>query len=148
MKLCNYINPDLVAFLDATTRREVIDDLVRLAEKKGIVSNQKTFLQAVYEREGMVSTGIGMGIAIPHARLPEYDTFFIIVGISRKGIIWDSIDGLPVRIIFLVGGPPSQQSEYLKLLSQLTVVLKEEEKRSKLLNSTESEEITKLLNCG
>lgn len=148
MDLANYIDADLVAFLDVGSRKEAIEQLVATGVKRGKIQNKETFLRAIFEREGMVSTGIGMGIAIPHARLPEYQTFFIIVGICHKGVLWDSIDGLPVRIIFLVGGPASQQNEYLKLLSKLTEILNKEEIRSQLINSREAEKVTNLLECG
>lgn len=148
MDLANYIDADLIAFLNVSSRKAAIEKLVDLGVKKGIIEDATSFSQAIFEREGMVSTGIGMGIAIPHARLANYPNFFIIIGICQNGILWDSIDGLPVRMIFLVGGPANQQNEYLKLLSKLTEILNDEAVRSQLINSHEAQEVTHLLECG
>ena len=71
------------------------------------------------KREKIVSTGIGMGVAIPHAKLPSFDRFFLAVGLQKvkDGIDWDALDGAPVRLIFMIGGPANQQTDYLKILS-------------------------------
>lgn len=136
--LGRYIREDLVAFLEAESRDKAIDELIDLLVAKGKVTDKKAFLEAVLSREKIVSTGIGMGVAIPHAKLPDYSDFFIAVGIQKKGIPWDSLDGAPVRLILLVGGPDDKQTEYLQLLSRLTVSLKDRERRKNLLTSEEA----------
>ena len=108
------------------------------------LKDKQLFYQAILERERIVSTGIGMGVAIPHAKLSGYPHFFIAIGIHYKGIAWDSIDGLPVRLIFLIGGPDDKQTEYLQLLSHLTLAIKDEEVRKKMLQLSRPEDIIAL----
>ena len=62
-------------------------------------------------------TGIGIGVAIPHAKLEGYSDFFIAIGVQKKkGIDWNALDGSDVKLIFMIGGPENKQTEYLKIL--------------------------------
>lgn len=108
------------------------------------IKDKDTFFQAIIDRETIVSTGIGMGVAIPHAKLPAYDDFFISIGILSEGVDWNSLDGAPVRIVFLIGGPDDKQTEYLQILSSLTAAIKDEERRKKMLTLKSPEGIVKL----
>lgn len=142
--LVSYIDTDSISFLDVSSRDEAITELVEdFAEKRGL-DGQKEFLKAILEREAIASTGIGMGVAIPHAKLPIYNEFFIKIGILKRGVNWDSMDKLPVKLIILVGGPDDKQTHYLKLLSQLTLYLRDEETRKKLLTLTAPEQIIQI----
>lgn len=139
--LQNYLDPNLCTFLDADSRDEALSFLVNLLAFHGKVKDPQAFYKAIIQREEMVSTGIGMGIAVPHAKLAEFDSFFVAIGLHPRGIPWGSLDGIPVRLIFMIGGPENQQTEYLKLLSALTYALKNEERRKKILQLKEAEEI-------
>ncbi|HEY4255263.1 MAG TPA: PTS sugar transporter subunit IIA [Chlamydiales bacterium] len=145
MKVIDYLSPHLVAFLDVATRNDAIDALIALLESQGKLPNQERFRTAILQREALVSTGIGIGVAVPHAKLAELNDFFIIIGIQRqKGIDWNALDKIPVRLIFLIGGPENRQSEYLQILSQLTSAIKEVELRKELLKATTPEEVISL----
>jgi nitrogen PTS system EIIA component len=136
----------LVLFLDAATRDEAIRSLVEALHAAGKIEDKDRFNRAVLEREKIVSTGIGMGVAIPHAKLPEYNQFFMAVGIQKeRGLEWHGLDGLPVHLIFLIGGPENRQTDYLKILSQLTTVIKDEDKRKRLTKATSPKEVWQLL---
>lgn len=128
-----YLNPDLVFFLNPSSREEAIKTLIDGLEAKGKLKNKELFSQAIFAREALVSTAIGMGIAIPHAKLSGYEQFFIAIGILSKGVDWNALDHLPIRLIFLIGGPEHKQTEYLKLLSSLTQLIKNDEIRKKML---------------
>lgn len=132
-KISKYFDPNLIAFLNANTQDEALAELIDIVSKAGYLHDKEAFYRSIYEREKIVSTGIGMGVAIPHAKLAAYDDFFIAVAILSKPIAWNTIDGSPVRIIFMIGGPDDKQTEYLRILSQLTHSLKDEERRKKLL---------------
>ena len=140
----DYLDENGVAFLEATTSDQAIRQLINHLTENHKLLNKEEFYQAVLEREKIVSTGIGMGIAIPHAKLPMYDDFFLAIGILKRGVHWSSLDKIPVRLIFLIGGPDDQQTLYLKLLSQLTFSLRDEQKRKKLLTLTSPKEIISL----
>jgi nitrogen PTS system EIIA component len=142
VKVSSYMKSPLIEFLDAATRNEAIDSLIDLLFRDGKLPDRDVFRKAIFEREDLVSTGIGLGVAVPHAKLKDYRDFFIAVGIQqKKGIDWDSIDKAPVRLVFLIGGPDNRQSEYLKILSQLTMAIKDQNLRKVLMNAESAEEV-------
>ncbi len=137
MAILKYLDPQLVLFLQEDTRDAVLERLVDALDKAGKLRDKALFHQAIQEREKIVSTGIGIGVAVPHAKQEGYDDFFIAIGIQkRQGIEWNAIDGAPVHLVFMIGGPDNRQTEYLKILSRLTVAIKDEERRKKLLAAT------------
>ncbi len=143
--ISNYLDERLVLFLNADSRDEALDQMVGILEKAGKLKNAKTFHDAILEREKIVSTGIGLGVAIPHAKLQGYDDFFIAVGIkAKKGIEWQALDGAPVHLIFMIGGPENKQTEYLRILSHLTMAIKNEERRKKLLKTYDARDVIAL----
>lgn len=145
----DYLSPELVCFLDEQTRDEALRSLVGQLVLSGRFQDGERFYQAVLEREGIVSTGLGLSVAIPHAKLEECSDFFIVIGIqSGKGIEWNALDGNPVRLIFMIGGPEGRQTEYLKILSHLTTAIKEDSRRSSLIQAKSVEEVLALFeNC-
>ncbi len=82
-----------------------------------------------------------MGVAIPHAKLANFDDFFIAVGVHSKGINWNALDSSPVHLIFMIGGPNKKQTQYLQLLSLLTTSIKDEGRRKSLLHAENNDEI-------
>ena len=142
MRISDYLDPRLILFVKQETRDETIDALIDLLDKEGKLKDKKAFRDAIFYREGLVSTGIGMGIAIPHAKLSCIDEFFIAVGICQeKGVDWNALDSAPVRFIFMIGGPDSRQTEYLQILSLLTSSIKEIDLRKKMLKAANPKEV-------
>ncbi len=143
--ISNYLDERLVLFLDADTRDAALSALVDCLEKAGKLQNKEEFYQAILQREKIVSTGIGIGVAIPHAKLTGFKDFFIAVGVQKKrGLDWNALDGSQVRLIFMIGGPENKQTEYLKILSHLTMAVKDEERRKKLLKATTAHDVIHL----
>lgn len=141
LKVSQYFDTRLVAHLDSTNREEALRSLVDILELYGYLKDKDAFYQAVLDREKLVSTGIGVGVAIPHAKLASYDEFFVAIGILKNGVDWDAHDGAPVRLIFLIGGPDDKQTQYLQILSRLTFALKDENRRKKMLQFHAPEDI-------
>jgi nitrogen PTS system EIIA component len=133
MHISHYMDPQLVVFLNTTTRDETLQQLVHHIYQVGKLEDEAAFYQAIIDREKIVSTGIGMGVAIPHAKLPSYDQFFIAIGVLQRPVDWHALDGAPIRLVFMIGGPDDKQTEYLQILSGLTQAIKDEERRKKLL---------------
>ncbi|MBS4168071.1 PTS sugar transporter subunit IIA [Parachlamydia sp. AcF125] len=144
IKISKYLDPTLVTFLDVDTRDEVLYQLVEMVYNANLIKDKEAFYQAIIEREKIVSTGIGMGVALPHAKLASYDHFFIAIAVLRKGIDWNALDHAPVRIIFMIGGPDDKQTEYLQILSSLTLMLKDEQRRKKMLTLNSGDAILAL----
>ena len=144
--LSDYLSPDLITFLDVDSRKMALLEMHQLLISHKFVADSSDFIDALIKREEIVSTGIGMGVAIPHAKLDSIDDFFIAIGISRDhGIEWDSLDAIPVRLIFMIGGPPDRQDDYLKLLSALTTLIRDEQRRKEMILAKRPQDIISLL---
>lgn len=134
MRISDYLDSRLIAFLDTSSRDEAINALVDLLDEEGRLKIKKNFRTAIFHREELVSTGIGMGVAVPHAKLNEFTDFFIAIGIQqKKGLDWNALDKVPVRLIFMIGGPDDKQTEYLQILSLLTSAIRDVDLRKQLL---------------
>lgn len=145
MKIADYLDDRLVIFLDVATRDEAIDLLIDALDKAGKLPDSAVFRSAILHREQLVSTGIGMGVAVPHAKLSSLSEFFIAIGIqTKKGIDWNALDKAPVRLIFLIGGPDGRQSEYLKILSKLTSAIKDLDLRREILQLETGSQVVSL----
>lgn len=144
IKISRYLDPQLILFLDSSSRDDVLKTLVDKLDTANKLKDKAVFYQAIIDREKIVSTGIGMGVAIPHAKLVDYDDFFIAVAILQKGVNWHGLDNGLVRLVFMIGGPDDKQTEYLQILSKLTGALKDEERRKKMLTTNSPDVIIKL----
>lgn len=122
------INENLIALdLEAKDRESAIIELSQLAFNEGKVTSVDDFVKSVFEREKTYTTGVGNGIAIPHGKSDAVKEAMIVFGKSDHGIEWDSLDGGPVEIIFLLGIPSNNVNGiHLKILSQLSRKLMDE----------------------
>lgn len=112
------------------------------------ITDFESFLKDVFERENLSTTGICNGIAIPHARTDAVSQFVIAFGRSEEGVEFESLDGHPARLIFLMGTPKDEVKEYLRLLGRLTRLLKEESFRESLLKAEKAREIIEAFKKG
>ncbi len=145
MTISAYLDPNLVVFLEEDSRDGAILRLVDVLDTQKKLQDRHAFHAAILEREKIVSTGIGIGVAIPHAKLEGYHEFFIAIGIQKKtGLEWNALDGSFVKLIFMIGGPDHRQTEYLKILSRLTQSIKDEERRKRLLKAGSVQEVLDL----
>lgn len=143
--IAQYLDKQLVLFLDEESREGVIGHLVDVLHKENRLKDKESFLSAILEREKLVSTGIGIGVAIPHAKISGNAKFFIAIGIQKKrGVDWKALDESPVQLIFMIGGPGNKQTEYLKILSNLTQSIKDEQRRKRLLKCNTAKEVIDL----
>lgn len=145
MNLTELINECTIFFIDKNKKLPVLDELIQKAHGLGKLPDKAKFKKAIEKREMVMSTGIGIGIAIPHAKINGINKFFIITGILKAPIEWDSIDNKPVRAVFLIGGPSDQQTQYLKLLSQLIVNVKNDNKRETLFNAKNVQDVMQFI---
>ena len=144
MILSDLIKDTNVIFLDVKNSNSAIEELVNKTRELKLVNNDDEFLNAVIERENIISTGIGLGISIPHSKLQNIENFFVIVGILKNEIEWNSIDSKPVKVVFLIGGPSNAQKKYLGLLSKLMLLIKSSTIREKLFTAKSQNDITNI----
>lgn len=130
--------------LQATDKSGVLKELVDfLVERSG--GNAAEILNAVREREGVLSTGIGFGIAIPHAKSPSVATLSLVAGVSSQPIPFEAIDGEPVRLFFLLIGPESAAGLHVKALSRIARVVRRESVREALLAAANPEAFLRVI---
>jgi mannitol/fructose-specific phosphotransferase system IIA component (Ntr-type) len=141
--ISKYIEKNRIQFLDSMNKKEVLRSLCDASENQ--LGDKELFLRKIYDREEIMSTGLGFGIAFPHVKIPSVSEFFITVGICKSGVDWNAFDGNPVEIIFLIGGPDGQQNRYLGILSKLSLIVKNVNNRNKLLSSNTPEDVIHIL---
>jgi PTS system nitrogen regulatory IIA component len=137
------LNEDAILFIDKKHKNTVIDELIQKAVTLGKANEKALFKKAIEEREMLVSTGIGLGVAIPHARVTGIEQFFMVAGILKEPVEWESIDNKPVRLIFLIGGPPHEHKTYLKLLAQIILIVKNDIKREAIFKAQNARDVLK-----
>lgn len=129
-------SPDLIKLnYYGLDKKSCLQDIVDFAAEKGIITSSDDFFKLIYEREKIMSTGIGRNVAIPHARSEFVKELKVCLFILGNGIDYNSLDGEPVKLIFLIAVPENMKEMYMKLLSQLSNFCRETENRTKLINS-------------
>ena len=136
----------IVIDLKANTQEEV---LLKLSEKlleNKLILDQGAFLQATLEREQHATTGIGQGIAIPHGKSSTVQACAVAIGKTTKPIEWDSLDGQPVTLVFLLAIPEADQGdEHLKVLSELAQKMLDDELIAQLKQAEDAQTMIALL---
>ncbi len=135
--ISGYLSPSRAVDLAETTRDGVIAEMCALLAAIPEVPDPEAFRLAVMERERALSTGIGLGIAVPHAKISSVADFVLAVGRSRKGIEWQALDSRPVHLVVLIAGPGDRQARYLQILASVTLRLKAESLRRALLDAAD-----------
>jgi nitrogen PTS system EIIA component len=126
--------------LKAIDKKSVLEELVTpIAKIAGI--NREELVKVLMERERLGSTGIGEGIGIPHGKIRGLDSLILGFGRSQKGVNFDSMDGLPAHIFFLLITPENSTGLHLKLLARISRILKNDPFKEKLLHATNRDEI-------
>ncbi|CCC58142.1 MULTISPECIES: PTS sugar transporter subunit IIA [Caloramator] len=132
--------------LKARTKEEAIDELIEMLYKDGKLKDKESFKRAVLKREEEFSTGIGMGIAIPHGKDSSVVEPCITFGVSKNGIDFDSMDGKPAHIFFLISVPEDAADTHLHILSFISRKLMHEDVRQKLFNAKDFEDVINAFN--
>ncbi|HWG52099.1 MAG TPA: PTS sugar transporter subunit IIA [Gemmatimonadaceae bacterium] len=134
--------------LDSRTKNEVLEELVRLVAPDRQELDTSAVLASVRERETVLSTGIGGGVAIPHGKTPDVDQLVLAAGVSRTPIDFDALDGKPVQLFFLLVGPESAAGAHVKALSRISRLLRRESLRSGLLAAESAEEFLRVIRAS
>ncbi len=133
MRLSELLNPQAITTrLQARGKREAIAELVHVLESAHGLNSQGEILDRVLRREAMMSTGIGNGIAIPHGKARLVDRLVAACGVSQEGIDYDSADGEPATLFVLLVAPESGGALHVKVLANISRLLKEESVRRSL----------------
>jgi fructose-specific phosphotransferase system IIA component len=146
LELSEYISTNLTKLdLVSTTKTDAIKELVDMLDAAGYLTDANAFLNAVFEREKVGSTGIGKGIAIPHSRTAMVRNVVVAVGRSTVGVDFEAIDNRPVHLIFLIAAPVESGGLYLKALARLSRLLRYQDFRNRLMDASSVDEIVQII---
>jgi len=148
MRLLDFLAAEAtVAELQAVEKEDVIEELVGRLVSAGKLSKRhtKVVTKAILEREALGSTGVGGGIAVPHAKHSSVKQIIGCLGRSKKGVDFAAIDGEPVYLVFLLISPSDQPGPHLKALEHISVVLRDENFSRFLTRAKDNEELVSLL---
>lgn len=145
MKIIDVLHKDaILTDLKSTDKKGALEELVTpVAEITGIKS--ESLMRVLMDREQLGSTGIDGGIGIPHGKLKELDDLILGFGLSKNGVNFDSMDGRPTRIFFLLFTPENSTGLHLKLLAGISRLLKDDVLKGKLLQAKSRDEVISII---
>jgi PTS system nitrogen regulatory IIA component len=146
MKIMDFLSQnEIIVDLKATDKKSAIAELVNVLEKTKKIKKTDEIINVVLEREKLGSTGIGQGVAIPHAKTDVLSEQMGVLGISHKGIEFNSLDGELVHIIFLLVGPAEVAGQHLKALSRISRLFKDKFLRQAIREAETTENVVKII---
>lgn len=131
--------------LESQNKDEVLRELVDLCADSNRIEDREDVLRAVREREAVLSTGIGSGVAIPHGKSSAVGQLRMVAGRTSQPIDFDALDGEPVSLFFLLVGPESAAGPHIKALSRISRLVRREEVRDRLVGAGSAEEFLQAL---
>ena len=146
MKIMEFLSKKAItANLKASDKEGVIRELVDLLAKADEIKNKEDLIKALLTRESLGSTGIGQGIGIPHAKSANAKNLVAAFGLSHQGVNFDSLDGEPVYIFFLLIAPEESAGPHLKALARISRMLKDKYFRDMLKKAKDEKEILRII---
>jgi PTS system nitrogen regulatory IIA component len=140
------IRKENIILVERATKAEILNKLIDLLAENPEVKSKNEMKEGIYHREQLMSTGIGMGIGIPHVRLRSVKNIIMAAALVRHGVTdYESLDSIPVKLIFMIVARDDQHTQHIKLLSQLSSRLKDEAFRNLLLGCNDQESFYNLL---
>lgn len=146
IKISNLLKDKFIKLeLEASDKKSVILELVELINESKKIKNKKKFLKAILEREKLGSTGIGNGVAIPHAKSREVKDFVVVFARKSKGIDFGALDGEKTYLFFAIASPQEKVGNHLKILSEISHIVRDKFIVERLKKAKDKKEILRLI---
>ena len=146
MKLSKFCGEELIELdLKSQSKEETMRELVTLAARSKLVKDEKELLSAVLEREKLVTTGVGYGVAFPHAKTKATRGVVIAFGRSKGGLDFEAMDKKPVQLFFLIAAPEDAIGAHLNVMAQLSFIMKDEKNRKRFMDVKSPGEVLEAL---
>lgn len=146
MKIVDLLQKDGINLnFNPSTKEQCINELVDLMDKTGNLNNKEEYKKAILDREALSTTGIGDGIAIPHGKTSAVKKASLAAAISTNGVDYDSLDGAPAKLFFMIAVPDNNDNLHLEVLARLSTILMDEKFRTSLINCTDKDEFLRLI---
>ncbi len=148
MKLSKFCDESLVDFnLKGNDKDVVIEELVELVSRSNMVKDRDQLLVDIRERENLVTTGVGYGVAFPHAKTRSVKGIVIGFGRSPSGVEFDAMDHKPVHLFFLIAAPEDAIGAHLNVMARLSFLMKSEENRTRLQEASSPGDVLALMDA-
>jgi fructose-specific phosphotransferase system IIA component len=145
MKISDILDETLVKTnLPGKTKDEIITQMIDIVGTSKKVLDKEKVKEAIFEREKIMSTGVGNGFAIPHGKTDAVSDIVAAFAVTAEPIDYQSLDEQPVRLVFLLVGKDSMVGPHIKLLSRISRLMNKEEFRKKLLSAASSKEVLEI----
>lgn len=131
--------------LKGETKSEIIDEMVDILYNNGKLNDREEYKKEILKREAQSSTGMEEGIAIPHGKTDAVKIPTVAIGISKKGVDYESLDGKHSHLFFMIAAPANSNNSHIELLSKITTLLLEDDIREALINAKSKEEVLDIL---
>lgn len=146
MKITDLLTKEtIILHLKAKTKEEVIDELVATLKDAEVLADAQAFKEAIWAREAQSTTGVGDGIAIPHAKTAAVKRPAVAFGRSKAGIDYDALDGKPSCLFFMIAAPEGANNTHLEALARLSSMLMDASFRAQLESASDEEEVLRLI---
>jgi PTS system nitrogen regulatory IIA component len=146
MKILDILDKEcIIPELRSRTKREVLEELTGALLNFKANLDKEALVEVLLERERLGSTGIGDGIAIPHGKVQDLDELVLSFGRSTQGIEFDSMDGRPTHLFFLLIAPENSAGIHLRALAKISRLLKSSQFRQRLLEAGTEEELFQVI---
>lgn len=146
MKLIDILTNDTIRIpLQNTEKFKIIEEMVDILCQAHKIENREAVLKAVLEREKILSTGVGDGVAIPHCKVEGVKEMLVSFGVTKEDVDFASSDSKPVRLVFLIVGPQEVTSPHVRMLSRISRLMHDTDFREKLKNAKLSTEVLEAL---
>lgn len=145
MNLRDHLREELIFYLKQDRKTQAIRELVEYTCTRVPALERRQALQAVVDRENVVSSWVAPGIAIPHARLPNLRDFIVSIGVSREGIQYESVDGQPVYLLVLILGDADRADRHIQLLAEVARTFRSESTRQAIRAAGSAQEIYRII---
>jgi len=146
MKICGLLTEEHI-FIDlkSGSKNDVLENLVKQLKSRDFIQDEKIILEALKNREGLCSTGLENGIAVPHALIAEIDESFLAISVVKEGLDFEAVDQMPTYVLLLLLGSKNNPGSQLKILAHICRMVKETDFVKKVREAESSAEICRIL---
>lgn len=147
--LKDILDPSHITIMETDSKDAALMAMLNNLDQTGAIDDKKAVMEGIFQREKLMSTGIGLGIGIPHVRMESIENLLMAVGVSTTDITdYESLDGQPVRIIFMILAGKDQHTLHIKTMAAIAARLKNQVLREMLIQSQDTQTIYNLLTEG
>ena len=142
LSISSVLSSERVVLLDKPDKNSALKKLIGVLSQASEIEDEDELEKAIFEREEMMSTGIGLGVGVPHVRLKSVKDIVMAVGLVKEPIAdYESLDDEPVRLIFMIAARNDQHREDIRLLKQVSSQVKDEQRRCQIFRAESAEQL-------